>query len=53
MLAFISVDAFYTVRDSKMTIAEAIAQHLVYNEPRSEVFVGHIEGLEILCLIPF
>ena len=53
MYAFISVDAFYTVRDSKMTIAEAIAQHLVYREPRSDVLVCRVDGLAILCLIPF
>ena len=53
MYAFISLQAYLTVRASKMTLAEAIAQHLVYREPRSDVLVCRVDGLAILCLIPF
>ena len=53
MYAFFSVDDFYVVRNSNLTIAEAINRGLVYKEPRSEVFKVRVEGLSILCLIPF
>ena len=53
MYAFFSVDDFYIVRNSNLTIAEAINRGLVYKEPRSEVFTVRVEGLKILCIIPF
>ena len=53
MYAFFSVDDFYVVRNSNLTIAEAINRRLVCKEPHSEVFKVRVEGLSILCLIPF
>ena len=54
MYAFLSVQAFNTVCDSNMTIAQAIANELVFKVPRSEVYVADIKGRNIILWdIPF
>ena len=54
MLAFVSVQAFNTVCNSNMTIAQAIAHELVFKVPRSEVYVADINGKNVILWdIPF
>ena len=53
MYAFFSVDDFYIMHNSNLTIAEAINRGLVCKGLRSEVFTVRVEGLKILCIIPF
>ena len=49
MYAFLSLQAYLTVRASKMTLAQAIESGHVYVVPRALVTVEKVDGLNICC----
>ena len=54
MYAFLSLQAYLTVRASKLTLAQAIESGYVYVVPHYEVCVTRVDGVNIcFCGIPF